>query len=59
MRVVTLKKVQATMRLLAHRISRLTLRETRLGKPISYGVFSVPAPNTDLRRTPNPFSGGN
>jgi hypothetical protein len=59
MRVPTLKKVQARMRLLAATISSLTRRQLRKGKPVSYGVFTVPVPNTTPGRIPNPFTGGN
>jgi hypothetical protein len=59
MRVPTLKKVQARMRLLASTISSLTARQLRKGKPVSYGAFTVPPPNVTPGRTPNPFSGGN
>lgn len=60
MRVVTLAQVRSTMRLLEHRISRLTRRQLRKGLPVSYGVFDsrVPA-NTTLGRTPTPWTPGN
>lgn len=58
-RVMTLKRVQGRMRLLARSITSLTRRQLRQGKPVSYGMFAVPTPNGVLGRTPNPFSGGN
>lgn len=59
MRVPTIKKVQAAMRLLEHRISSLTTRQNRKGQAQSYAAFTVLAPNTNLRRIPTPWSGGN
>lgn len=59
MRVPTIKKVQARLRLAAATISSLTRRQLRKGKPVSYGVLTVPTPNVTAGRTPNPFTGGN
>jgi len=57
---MTIGKVQRQMKRLAGNISSLTRRQNRLGKAISYGVFNAALPpNTDLRRTPSPFTGGN
>lgn len=58
-RKITQANVLAKLRALASSINRLTERELRLGKPISWGVLVPPAPNTTRGRTPNPFSGGN
>lgn len=55
----TVKKIQTVMKRLATNINALTRREVRLGKAISFGVFTVIAPNTVKGRTPNPFTGGN
>jgi hypothetical protein len=44
---------------LASSIKRLTSYCLRKGKPIPWGVFVLPPPNTTLGRTPNPFTGGN
>ena len=59
MRIPTIRKVQAAMRLLEHRISSLTHRQNRKGQAVSYAPFSVIAPNTNVRRLPTPWSGGN
>lgn len=57
---LTIGKVQRVMKRLAANIRSLTRRQNRLGKAISYGVFPEPLPpNTDMRRVPNPFTGGN
>lgn len=55
----TVKKCQRKMVSLQVSINALTRRENRLGKAVSFGPMIVPAPNTDKRRLPNPFSGGN
>lgn len=55
----TVKKAQTHMKRLVASINALTKREIRLGKAISFGVFTVIPPNTVKGRTPTPFSGGN
>lgn len=55
----TLKRVQARMKLVSRSISSLTKYQLRKGRAVSYGVFTVPSPNTVLGRTPSPFTGGN
>lgn len=46
-----LKRVQAN-------ISSAALYFTRKGKPIPFGFLNIPPPNTNLRRVPDPFTGG-
>lgn len=55
----TLRLIQRRLELAAASINRLTTYQLRHGKPISYGVLTVPPPNTTPGRTPNPFTGGN
>jgi hypothetical protein len=55
----TLRLIQRRLQLAADSISRLTRYQLRHGKPISYGVLTVPTPNTVPGRVPNPFTGGN
>ena len=58
---MTIGKVQRIMRRLASNIRSLTKRQTRLGRPISYGVFPdpPPEPNGIVHRLPTPWTPGN
>lgn len=55
----TLALIRNRLKLAAASISRLTKYQLRKGRAVSYGVLTVPSPNTTLGRTPDPFTGGN